>query len=178
MKCPNCGGELRLGNSGLAVCRECCWNGEAVKVKRLDPRAKLPTRVYDEALGFDLYALEDYQVPAVDENGGIGLVKVRTGIAVELPRGWGALVKDRSSVATKRRLVTVAGVIDPDYRGEVVICLENHSGRVQEIKAGEKIAQLVPVPILKAVVVETKELSSTARGTGSFGSSDKPELTE
>jgi dUTP pyrophosphatase len=144
-----------------------------MRVKRLHPNAKLPTRAYNEALGYDLYALEDVTIPAVDENGGIGMAKVRTGIAIELPPMWGAFIKDRSSIATKRRLVCVAGVIDPDYRGEIIVCLENHSGKVQQIKAGEKIAQLVPIPILGMPVVESDELTKTNRGDGGFGSSDE-----
>ena len=141
-----------------------------LKVKRLDKRAILPTRAYDSALGYDLYALEDTFVPKWSEKGDIGIAKVRTGIAIEFPEGWGGFIKDRSSVATKRRLVCVAGVIDGDYRGEIIVCLENHSGENQLIKAGEKIAQLVLVPIANFPVVEVEELSETARGKKGFGS--------
>jgi len=144
-----------------------------MRVKKLDPRAKLPTLAYERALGYDLYALEDIEIPAVSEDGGIGMAKVRTGIVIELPPMWGAFIKDRSSIATKRRLVCIAGVIDPDYRGEIIVCLENHSGRIQKIKAGEKIAQLVPIPVLGAPVIETEELSGTKRGANGFGSSNK-----
>jgi len=144
-----------------------------MKVKKISKNAKLPTRAYENALGYDLYAIEDTFIPAVDENGGIGMAKVRTGIAIELPPMWGAFIKDRSSMATKRRLIAVAGVIDNDYRGEIMVCLENHSGRPQEIKAGEKIAQLVLIPIANFEVVEVDELSETKRGEKGFGSSGR-----
>ncbi|SMO61177.1 dUTP pyrophosphatase [Balnearium lithotrophicum] len=142
-----------------------------MKCKRLHPDTKLPTRAYEGDLGFDLYALEDVVIPTVNENGGIPVVKVRTGIAVELPRGWGAFIKDRSSVATRRLLHVVAGVIDNGYRGEIIVALANLSGREQRIEKGEKIAQLVPVPVSDFQVIEVEELTETNRGEGGFGSS-------
>ena len=70
-----------------------------MRVKKLHSEAKLPTRAYEGDLGFDLYALEDMELPAVSEDGGIPVVLIRTGIAVEFPPGWGGFIKDRSSVA-------------------------------------------------------------------------------
>lgn len=144
-----------------------------MRVKKLDPRAKLPTRAYEGDLGFDLYALEDTDIPAVSEDGGISIVKIKTGIAVEFPPGWGGFIKDRSSVATKRGLHAVAGVIDNGYRGEVLVALANLSGKCQTIKAGEKIAQLVPIVLYPYDVDEAVFLSPTHRGEGGFGSSDE-----
>ncbi len=144
-----------------------------MKVKKLHPDAKIPTRAYPGDLGFDLYALENTTLPAVNESGGLPVTLVRTGVAVEFPRGWGAFIKDRSSKAVKKRIHTVAGVIDNGYRGEIKVAVVNLSGRVVTIKKGERFAQLVPVSLYDGVAVEVEELSDTERGTGGFGSSDK-----
>ncbi len=144
-----------------------------MKVKKLHPDAKIPTRAYNGDLGFDLYALEDTTLPAVNENGGLPVTLVRTGIAVELPRGWGAFIKDRSSMAVKKRIHTVAGVIDNGYRGEVKVAVVNLSGKIVTIKKGERFAQLVPVPLYDGIAIEVEELTDTERGEGGFGSSDK-----
>lgn len=142
-----------------------------MKVKRLHHNAKLPTRAYEGDLGFDLYVLEDVNIPAINENGGLPVVKIRTGIAVELPHGWGAFIKDRSSVATKLGLHTVAGVIDNGYRGEIIVAVVNLSGKEVKLDAGMKIAQLVPIPVYCGSVIEVEELNKAERGNKGFGSS-------
>ena len=144
-----------------------------MRVKKLDQKAKIPTRAYPGDLGFDLYALETAEVPPVAEDRGLEVVLVRTGIAVEFPPGWGGIIKDRSSVALKKRLHAIAGVIDNGYRGEIKIALVNLSGRVQRIEAGERIAQLVPVVLYPYEVQEVQSLTPTQRGEGGFGSSNK-----
>jgi len=148
-----------------------------MRVKKLHSEAKLPTRAYEGDLGFDLYALEDMELPAVSEDGGIPVVLIRTGIAVEFPPGWGGFIKDRSSVAVKKMHV-IAGVIDNGYRGEIKVAIVNLSGRPQKVEKGERIAQLVPVILYPYDIQEADALSKTQRGEGGFGSSDKPELTE
>ncbi|HEX4486001.1 MAG TPA: dUTP diphosphatase [Terriglobales bacterium] len=143
-----------------------------LRILKLDPRATTPTVANaGEDLGFDVYALEDTTlVPSTP-------VKVRTGIAVhfEKPEApeekFGLLVRDRSSMAAKG-IVSSAGVIDSGYRGELQVLLTANAKF--EIKAGDKIAQLIPVPVLTAGgVTEVSELSTTSRGQGGFGSTGK-----
>jgi len=142
-----------------------------MRVKKLHSEAKLPTRAYEGDLGFDLYALEDMELPAVSEDGGIPVVLIRTGIAVEFPPGWGGFIKDRSSVAVKKKLHVIAGVIDNGYRGEIKVAIVNLSGKVQKVEKGERIAQLVPVILYPYDIQEADALSETQRGEGGFGSS-------
>jgi len=142
-----------------------------MRVKKLHSEAKLPTRAYEGDLGFDLYALEDMELPAVSEDGGIPVVLIRTGIAVEFPPGWGGFIKDRSSVAVKKKLHVIAGVIDNGYRGEIKVAIVNLSGRPQKVEKGERIAQLVPVILYPYDIQEADVLSETQRGEGGFGSS-------
>ena len=99
-------------------------------------------------------------------------VMIHTGFAVEIPEGYAGLIYARSGIATKRGLAPAnkVGVIDSDYRGEIMVSLHNHSDAVQEIADGERIAQLVITPFLRAEFTETDELSDTVRGEGGFGS--------
>jgi dUTP pyrophosphatase len=146
-----------------------------LKVLRLDQRATTPTVANaGEDLGFDLYALEDTLLPPNTP------VKVRTGIAVhfekpEAPQEkFGLLVRDRSSMASKG-VIASGGVIDAGYRGELLILLTSYSSAGSfAIKAGDKIAQLIPLPVLTAMgVVEADALPASARGQGGFGSTGK-----
>ena len=143
-----------------------------LKILKLDPRAITPTVANPgEDLGFDVYALEDTLLSAG------AAVKVRTGIAVHFEKPdaplekFGLLVRDRSSMAAKG-IVASAGVIDSGYRGELQVLLT--SSTPFGIKAGDKIAQLIPLPVLTGGgVSEVSELSSTARGQGGFGSTGR-----
>jgi dUTP pyrophosphatase len=169
---------------------------QELKVKRLHPDAKLPTKAHFGDLGYDMYALEDTVVPA-------GIVtKVRTGIAIEFPQYIGGIVKDRSSVATKQNLQVVAGVIDSQFCGEIIIAFYNsapieyvieyehireaddyevnfkkvvadislNDGAPYHIKAGDKIAQLVLQEVITFPITEVDELGTTERGDAGFGS--------
>jgi dUTP pyrophosphatase len=136
-----------------------------MRVKRLRTTAVLPEKAHAGDLGYDLFAAED----TVVFRGETRLIS--TGIAIEFPPGYGGFIKDRSSVATKKHLFTVAGVIDNGYTGEIRIAVFNASDGVVKVAAGEKIAQLVLVPTVDFEVVETDELtSSDGRETGGFGS--------
>lgn len=148
-----------------------------LKVKKLDDRAKLPTRGSSSAAGWDLYALED-----ADIDGGC-MMKMRTGIAVEIPEGYFGAIYARSSLATKKKLrpANCVGVIDSDYRGELIVALHNDSVFAQandvsiylvrtHIAAGERIAQLVIQKYEEIEIEEVDELSETERGEGGFGS--------
>ncbi len=136
-----------------------------MKVMKMVSTAKLPEKAHAGDLGYDLFSLND-QVIYTDET-----VLVGTGIAIQFPEGYGAFIKDRSSVATKQKLFTVAGVIDNGYVGEIRVALHNASNDAVRIKAGDKIAQLVLIPTVNFQVEEVNEVvSADARGTGGFGS--------
>ena len=143
-----------------------------VNFKKLDKNAHEPTYGSQYAAGADLYALTGGEKILFKP----GETKmIHTGLAVEIPEGYAGLVYARSGIATKRGLAPAnkVGVIDSDYRGEVMVSLYNHSSSVQEIADGERIAQLVIAPFLSAEFIECDELSDTVRGEGGFGSTGK-----
>ena len=142
-----------------------------VFVKILSDGARLPVRASAEAAGADLCACLEEKLTVEPGQ----TVKVPTGIALELPTGTVGLIYARSGLATKRGLAPAnkVGVIDSDYRGEVLVALYNQSGEAQSIEPGERIAQLVVTPYLPAVFEEKDELSDTCRGSGGFGSTGK-----
>ncbi len=143
-----------------------------LRVKRLDEAARLPVVAHPgEDLGYDVFALEDVALAPC------ATVRARTGIAVEArdpvtDAPLGLLVRDRSSIAA-RGIATTGGVIDAGYRGEILVLMTNLGESALVLKAGEKIAQMIPVPVLTGHVkeVETLELSTRAeKGFGSSGS--------
>lgn len=140
-----------------------------LKVKKLRPDAKLPTYGSDFAAGADLYACLDSDVMTFEA----GETKfVHTGISMEIPEGLVGLVYARSGLASKRGLAPAnkVGVVDCDYRGEIMVSLHNHSTVPQSIENGERVAQIVLTPYIAANIVESDNLSETSRGTGGFGS--------
>lgn len=139
-----------------------------VKIKKLNENAKIPTYGSPYSAGADLYACIDNDI-AVEPN---KTVFIKTGVAIELPIGYVALVYARSGLASKRGLAPAnkVGVIDCDYRGEIMVALHNHSTDTQVITKGERIAQMVIAPYITADFEETDTLSATARGEGGFGS--------
>ncbi len=137
-----------------------------LRVRRLDPRASLPTRAHPDDAGLDLRSLE-----AIEIAPGEG-VKIRTGIAMEIPQRCVGMIADRSSLAA-RGLKTAGGIIDSGYRGEVQVVMRNLSGEAQRLEAGERIAQLLVIPIALPEVEESTELSSTDRAQGGFGSTGR-----
>ena len=139
-----------------------------VSVKRLDPRAKLPAYGSADAAGADLYALTDGPVTIAPGQ----TVLIHTGLALAIPQGYVGLVYARSGLATKQGLAPAnkVGVIDADYRGELMVSLHNHSGEERTVEHGDRIAQLVIAPYLTARFQEAEELGDTARGSGGFGS--------
>lgn len=142
-----------------------------VCVKLLDPRAKLPAYGSAGAAGADLYAL--IGGPVTIAPGGTALIP--TGIAVAVPQSYVGLVYARSGLACKRGLAPAnkVGVIDADYRGEVMVYLHNHGDQPQTIEDGDRIAQLVITPCLTAQFEPVDELDGTLRGSGGFGSTGK-----
>ena len=139
-----------------------------IAVKKLDERAVLPTYGSEFAAGADLYALADGEI--VFQPGETKFV--RTGLAMEIPEGYAGLIYARSGLACKRGLAPAnkVGVVDSDYRGEVMVALHNHSNVEAAIEPKERIAQLVITPYLTAHFEEMEELSDTVRGAGGFGS--------
>ncbi len=141
-----------------------------LRVKRLVETARLPVVAHPgEDLGYDLFASEG----AVLAPG--ATVKVKTGIAVEARNPvtgapLGLLVRDRSSMAS-RGIATTGGVIDAGYRGEIMVLMTNLGESPIELKAGDKIAQMIPVPVLTGVVEDVESLEESARAEKGFGSS-------
>ena len=139
-----------------------------LKVRRLDPRAQLPTRAYLGDAGLDLYALEDAALDPGER------ASVRTGIAVEIPEGEAGLVLPRSGLAVRHgiALVNAPGLIDSGYRGEIVVLRLNTDPTARfALAAGDRIAQRVLVKVQTPEVVEVEELAVSERGGGGFGSS-------
>lgn len=142
-----------------------------VPVKLLDPRAKLPAYGSADAAGADLYALTDGPVTVAPGES----VKLRTGLAVAIPQGYVGLVFARSGLACKGGLAPAnkVGVIDADYRGELMVFLHNHGSQTQVVEDGDRIAQLAIVPYLTAQFAPVEELDGTERGQGGFGSTGR-----
>jgi len=140
----------------------------ALRVRRLDARAKLPTRAYPGDAGLDLYALEAGVISPGER------ASVRTGIAVEIPDGEAGLVLPRSGLAARHgiALVNAPGLIDSGYRGEIrVLLLNTDPSAPFEIGSGDRIAQLLLVKVQTPAVEEVEELAVSERGAGGFGSS-------
>ena len=138
-----------------------------LKILKLNDNATIPSYGSKSAAGADLYSCEGELVFAPNET-----KLVHTGIAMEIPEGYVGLIYARSGIATKRGLAPAnkVGVIDSDYRGEIMVALHNHSGAEAKIEAGERVAQIVITPYLTVNFVETNELDDTERGIGGFGS--------
>ncbi len=146
-------------------------NATLLRVKLLSAGAKVPTIAHPgEDLGYDIYAAEAVTIAAR------GHAAVHTGIAVEIVdkkgKPMGALLRDRSSMAA-RRLALTAGVIDAGYRGEIKVLMENLGDTPAEIHAGDKLANLVPYPVLADGIEVVAELTETRRKAGGFGSTGR-----
>ncbi|MBE6674446.1 MAG: dUTP diphosphatase [Ruminococcaceae bacterium] len=139
-----------------------------VNIKKLNENAVIPTYGSPYAAGADLYACVEEEVSIMP--GETKLIK--TGLAIELPVGYAAFIYARSGLASKRGLAPAnkVGVVDCDYRGEVMVALHNHSNEAQSISPKERIAQMVIAPYVTAEFFETDTLSDTVRGEGGFGS--------
>lgn len=140
-----------------------------IKIKKLNENAVIPTQGSEYAAGVDLYATPPTmatRIPAGQTE------KINTGICVEIPNGYFGAIFARSGLATKRGLrpANCVGVIDSDYRGEVIVALHNDTDKCESIHVGDRIAQLVILPYLPVEFEEVDELSSTDRGEGGFGS--------
>ena len=139
-----------------------------ISVKLLDTNAKLPVYGTDFSAGADLYACSESPV----EIGPGQSCIIRTGIAVQIPEGYAGFVFARSGMASKQGLApsNKVGVIDSDYRGEIMVSLYNHSQQSRTVSNGDRIAQIVIMPYVKAVWDIMPELDDSLRGDGGFGS--------
>lgn len=139
-----------------------------VNIKKLNENAVMPTYGSPYSAGADLYACTDEEITIMPGQ----TVLVKTGLAMELEIGYVALIYARSGLATKRGLAPAnkVGVVDCDYRGEIMVSLHNHSDKPQIVAPRERIAQMVITPYIKAEFEETDTLSETVRGEGGFGS--------
>ncbi|MBE5963996.1 MAG: dUTP diphosphatase [Lachnospiraceae bacterium] len=139
-----------------------------VNFKKLKENATKPTYGSAFAAGADLYACIDEPITIEPQQ----TILIPTGIAMEVPVGYAGLIYARSGLASKKGLAPAnkVGVVDADYRGEVMVALHNHSNKAASIECGERIAQMVIAPFLAINYVETDSLSETARGEGGFGS--------
>ena len=139
-----------------------------VLVKRVSEYAQLPTRGSKDAAGLDLYCPFHIKAPADSQK------KIPLGIAVEIPKGHMGLLAPRSSMSkTPLRCANSVGIIDADYRGELSIAYENISCSDYMIFRGDRIAQLIIVPVAMVDVLEVDELSQTERCAGGYGSTGK-----
>ena len=131
----------------------------------LDEGAKMPTRAHDTDAGLDLYAMEDAVIPM------FGSVKLDTGCHVAIPKNHVGLITSKSGLMSEG--ITSRGTIDSDYRGSIKAVLFNHNNRPYRIEKGQKVTQLVILPIITPKPVQVENLELTARGYGGFGSSGK-----
>jgi len=139
-----------------------------LNVKKLNDAAVLPTYGTEYSAGADLYAcIENNEIINPGET-----KLIKTGLSMEIPIGYAGLIYARSGLASKKGLAPAnkVGVVDSDYRGEVIVALHNHSNVPQEISPNERIAQLVIAPFLKVEYNLVDELNETVRGEGGFGS--------
>ena len=139
-----------------------------VKLKKLTPNAIIPTYGTAQSAGADLYS--GMEQPVTIEPGKTEFI--HTGIAIAIPEGLVGLVYARSGMACKKGVAPAnkVGVIDSDYRGEIIVALHNHSDAAVTIEPGDRVAQIVLAPYITAAFNEVEELSDTVRGEGGFGS--------
>lgn len=143
-----------------------------MNIKFLNEYAKVPTRGSSYAAGYDLYAAINEPITIFPGT----TVSVTTGLAMEIPEDFFGAIFARSGLATKRGLrpANCVGVVDADYRGEVIVAIHNDSDKVQQINPGERIAQMVFLPYRSMGNFEVvDELNDTARGAGGFGSTGR-----
>lgn len=146
----------------------------AFRVKLVDPGAQAPARMTAGSAGLDLYSAESVEVPPTrclaDGRAEVGRALVSTGLVMELPPGTVGRVASRSGMSTKSNIETGAGWIDSDYRGIVRVELKNFSAKPYQVNRGDRIAQLVVLPLAEVELRVAAEVPDTGRGPGGFGS--------
>ncbi len=138
-----------------------------IKIKKLDPNAFMPEYAVAGDAGMDLRCIENVTLePGVP-------TRIKTGLSIEFPEGYVALLWDKSGLATKYGLKTLGGVIEHTYRGEYQVGMINLTNNPHKFEVGDKVAQLLIQPIVTAEPIEVEELSHSERGEGAFGSTGK-----
>ena len=142
-----------------------------MNIKKLNENARIPTYGSEFAAGADLYACLDADVTIAPAE----TLLIHTGLAMQIPEGLVGLIYARSGLASKKGLAPAnkVGVIDSDYRGEIMVALHNHGTIPQTVSDGERIAQIVFAPYYAAEFSVVDELDDTTRGAGGFGSTGK-----
>ena len=137
-----------------------------IKIKRLNENAILPEKQHDSDAGYDLHSIEDIILKPNQ------IYKVKTGIAIQLPNNYGGLVLPRSGLSSKYgiSLINTPGLIDPGYRGELLIPLINHSSNEYTINKNERVAQLILIQIPEVKIEVTSDLDASDRDSKGFGS--------
>lgn len=138
-----------------------------LKIKKVDPEAKLPSYAHPYDAGMDLFALEEVKIPP-GEN-----ARIRSGVAMEIPEGYVGLCWDKSGLSINHKLKVLAGVIDAGFRGELVISVINLGKEDYVFKKGDKVMQMLIQPVENVEIEEVKELSNSYRGEKGFGSTGK-----
>lgn len=139
-----------------------------INIKKLDEKAIIPKYGTEYSAGFDLYSVNDEEIVIPSHE----TVMIKTGLAMEIPEGFGGFIFARSGLASKKGLAPAnkVGVVDADYRGEIMVALHNHTNEDKIIDAHERVAQMVIMPFVTANFIEVDDLSDTVRGSGGFGS--------
>jgi len=135
----------------------------SLRVKKLHPDAVIPTRTSPHSVGYDLYSMEDIKIPSMDRR------IVSTGVCATLPPGVYGRIAPRSGMTLKYGIQTGAGVVDPDFTGELVVVLFNFGSEDFEIKKGNRIAQMILERCETPLIEEVVELVETTRGNNGFG---------
>ena len=140
-----------------------------IRIRRLPHGEGLPLPSYgsDHAVGLDAVAAEDVTLAPGARHA------VKTGLAMAIPHGYEVQVRSRSGTAVRNGITCLTGTIDSDYRGELMVVLVNLGAEPFAVSRGDRIAQLIPAPVLRASLVEVDELDETARGEGGFGSTGR-----
>jgi dUTP pyrophosphatase len=140
---------------------------DKIKFLKLHEEAKLPTRGSTKSAGLDLYSIEEVTLKSGER------AAVKTGLAVAIPEGFYGRIGPRSGLAVKHGIDTLAGIVDADYRGEILCALINHGKETATLKQGERIAQLIIESIITPEPVWAESLDETARGADGFGSTGR-----
>lgn len=139
-----------------------------LRVKRINPKAKLPAYAHTGDAGLDVYSVESLVIKPDTSR------LIKTGIVIEIPVNTEAQVRPRSGLALKYQVTVLnsPGTIDAGFRGEIAVLIINHGSKEFKVKVGDRIAQLVIAPICNVIVLESKSLSKSARGKKGFGSTE------
>jgi len=142
----------------------------------LDEGAKLPVKAHNTDAGYDLFAKEDFDVPGCTSDGfdgaRVGAISHDTGVHIEIPAGYAGFIKSKSGLNVKKG-ITAEGVIDCGYTGSIVVKFYNHTRNSYHFNKGDKITQLVILPVYDDILEVVDSLEATDRGDGGFGSTGK-----